>query len=237
MCTVSFYKTQHQVIITSNRDESAFRPNSTVPKSELAFGKRLFFPKDPQAGGTWIVANEKGDAFVLLNGAEFNGAAKSYCGRSRGIVLLELASSNHINAAWHQIDLLDIAPFTIVVYAKNELIQLRWDGEKKEHQTLSSGTPMIWSSSTLYAPKIIKDRRSWFNQFIREKHQQLDANDLMDFHTNTSTADKENGLIINRNGKMLTKSVTQWILHNGGFSIRHIDLVEQTTTILTEKLC
>ncbi|WP_461788006.1 NRDE family protein [Pedobacter sp.] len=237
MCTVSFYKTLEQVIITSNRDESVHRPNATAPKSNSTFGKRLFFPKDPKAGGTWFVANEKGDAFVLLNGAEFNHIPKSYYGKSRGVVLLEIASADNFNIEWLQTDLNDVAPFTVIAYAKAELIQLRWDGEKKEQKALAGSSSMIWSSSTLYSSKIIEDRRTWFNEFICKKNQDVDADDLIDFHTNTSLNDKDNGLIINRNGKMLTKSVTQWILHNGSFSLRHIDLVEQTTTILTEKLC
>jgi uncharacterized protein with NRDE domain len=237
MCTVSFFKTDHQVIITSNRDENSLRPNAIPPMGEIVFGEQLFFPKDPQGGGTWFAANKSGDAFVLLNGAEFNHVPKPSYAKSRGVILQEIAAAKSLHNTWDNIDLNAAAPFTIVAYLQGELMQLRWDGNLKQHQPLSDISWMIWSSSTLYSLTTMEQRKVWFNQFLSDRNGDLTADDLINFHTNTQAADRENGLIIDRKGTMLTKSVTQVVLQTEYFNMRHIDLITHTTTHLTEKIC
>ncbi|MGA9639098.1 NRDE family protein, partial [Flavobacterium sp.] len=69
MCTVSFVKIGEKVIITSNRDESVVRLNAIHPKNYTVNNKNVIYPKDPKAGGTWYVVDEKGTIIVLLNGA------------------------------------------------------------------------------------------------------------------------------------------------------------------------
>jgi uncharacterized protein with NRDE domain len=60
-------------------------------------GQKLFFPKDTDAGGTWIVMKENGDAAVLLNGAFINHTAEPPYRLSRGIILLDIFSTeNHL---------------------------------------------------------------------------------------------------------------------------------------------
>lgn len=237
MCTVSFFKTDHQVIITSNRDENSLRPNAIPPIGEVVFGKQLFFPKDPLGGGTWFTVGKSGDAFVLLNGAEFSHIPKPSYAKSRGVILQEIAATNNVHNTWDNIDLNDVAPFTIVAYLQGELMQLRWNGHQKQHQSLPDISWMIWSSSTLYSLVTMEQRKEWFNQFLSDRNGKLTADDLINFHTTTQAADKENGLLIDRKGTMLTKSVTQVVLQAGNFNMRHIDLITHTTTHLTEKIC
>ena len=70
MCTVTFIPTKEKYFITSNRDEKNIRKQGYCPCRILRSIKRkLIFPKDGDAGGTWIALHENGNAAVLLNGA------------------------------------------------------------------------------------------------------------------------------------------------------------------------
>ena len=60
MCTVSFYRDNSKVIITSNRDEHINRPSAISLKKTSYGAKTVYYPKDPQAGGTWFVVNSIG---------------------------------------------------------------------------------------------------------------------------------------------------------------------------------
>lgn len=236
MCTVSFYKFEDKVILTSNRDEKIDRPPALPPRELLLENTIVYCPVDPKAGGTWFVVNKNGNAFILLNGAEKKHTSQSAYRKSRGLILLDIAvSKNYINK-WNTIDLHRIENFTVVVYSKRKLAQLRWDGIKKSCCFLDINHPHIWSSSTLYDEANRRKREKWFYQFLSNKPWNISNNDLIEFHTNTKKEDEENGLIINRNNKMLTKNVTQVELSNKQFVLRHWDLTENKETIIEKTL-
>ena len=69
MCTVSFVSVNGHIIITSNRDENIQRPTAAAPDFEMQGQKKIIFPKDAKAGGTWFAACSNGAVAVLLNGA------------------------------------------------------------------------------------------------------------------------------------------------------------------------
>ncbi len=235
MCTVSFYKNNKEVIITSNRDEKISRPLALVPSAEHYMGVPLFYPKDPQAGGSWFVVNKHADTFVLLNGAETKHNPTPPYEKSRGLILLELAASTNFLDAWNNIPLNRIEPFTIVAYVKQNLYQLRWNASAKECISLNTLNPSIWSSSTLYEPIVQKQREQWFMEFNASKQGVIYADDAIHFHTQTHTHDAVNGLLINRGGTM-SKSVTQVVIQTDAFVFTHIDLIQNTRTSITEKI-
>lgn len=236
MCTVSFYKDNSKVIITSNRDEHIDRPVAFEPKKIIYNEKPLYFPQDTQSGGTWFVVNAASEVFVLLNGAETKHIPNPPYKKSRGMIPLELASASNFDRAWRDIDLLNLEPFTIVVFVHHTLAQIRWDGEHKTRQVLNNDKAHIWSSATLYEPNIIQERKSLFKNFISSKNNFVNEDDLIQFHTTTKIEDLENGLIINRNQEMLTKSVTQCVLKKNQFTITHSDLISNTNYQLIEYL-
>ena len=151
MCTVSFYAKHNEVIITSNRDEHIDRPLAFTPQKYIYNNTPLFFPKDPKAGGSWFVVRNDLSVYVLLNGAEENHISKPPYIKSRGIIMLDIASANNLRDYWDSIDL-QIEPFTIIMFDKRKLFQLRWNGIRKDFK-VDEGKPNIWSSSTLYALK------------------------------------------------------------------------------------
>lgn len=234
MCTVSFYKDQDKIIITSNRDEHISRPHAIAPTEYIYNGTKLFFPKDPMGGGSWFVVNESGNVYVLLNGADKKHILEYPYRKSRGIILLEIALDSDIYEAWYNIDLDKIEPFTTVCFCNDTLYQCQWNGTKKTMIELESNQPHIWSSTTLYSIEIIAKREIWFSNFLATKSNVLNAEDLISFHTGTHLEDSENGLIINRNEQLLTKNVTQFLCTgNNKKKLLHFDLLLNTKKELT----
>lgn len=224
MCTVSFVFSNGKAIITHNRDEKVARPSAIEPKNYLINNKNIIFPKDPKAGGTWYAITEEGTILVLLNGADEKHEVKLPYRKSRGLIVLDLISSNSAINEWNEIDLNNIEPFTLVLFQENKLYQLRWNGIQKTTLNLDTTESHIWSSSTLY-PKEIRDKRSnWFRTFLDTKPE-ITETEMYNFHRYTENDNQENGLIINRNDSMKTLSITQSVVDQNKVILVHHDLI------------
>lgn len=234
MCTVTFYKSASKTIVTSNRDEHISRPAALFPTLHHYQNKTVYFPQDPLAQGTWFAVDASGRTFVLLNGADKKHLHQPPYKRSRGLILLDLLSADVLAEAWEEINLFKIEPFTLIVITGEELHQLRWDEKEKSILQLDSSIPHIWSSATLYEKAAIENRKIWFNEFLESSKGTIDPDGLLNFHTGTETKDKENGLIINRNQQLLTKNITQCVIEQDRFTLKHIDLLQKKQQLLTE---
>ena len=157
MCTVSFVCANGKIIITSNRDEPIVRPSSP-PKSYRINNKKIIFPKDPKAGGTWFAVDDDATVLVLLNGAAEKHQWQPPYRKSRGLIVLDIISEVNPLQSWESIDLDVIEPFTMVLYQEQKLYQLRWNGDQKETLILDTSKQYIWSSSTLYSQEIRNKR-------------------------------------------------------------------------------
>lgn len=226
MCTVSFVISKGKTIITSNRDEKIVRESAIEPKSYLINNKNIIFPKDAKAGGTWYAVKEDGVVLVLLNGAAEKHVLKPSYRKSRGLIVLDLISSNSPIVEWENIDLLDIEPFTLVLYQNECLYQLRWNEIEKETILLDTSKRHIWSSATLYSYEIREKRAQWFSTFINSKSE-FSAEELLNFHRYTEEKNQENGLVINRNDLLKTLSITQAVLNKNKVEIFYTDLMAQ----------
>jgi uncharacterized protein with NRDE domain len=226
MCTVSFVNASGKIIITSNRDEKIIRPNAIEPKNYLINNKKILFPKDKKAGGTWYAADEHSNVIVLLNGAEEKHIVKDNYRRSRGLILLELISSLSPIELWKEIDLNDIEPFTIVLFENQKLYQLRWNQIEKETTSLDATKSYIWSSATLYSDEIRKKRAQWFYTFLDIKPE-VNEEELLNFHRYTEEENKEHGLVINRNDVLKTLSITQTIIEQNRLEMKYFDLLNK----------
>ncbi len=224
MCTVTVVATQKKIIITSNRDEQTIR-TAIEPKNYLINNKNIIFPKDPKAGGTWYAVSEKGSVLVLLNGASEKHELKLPYRRSRGLIVLDLISSDIVLETWDKIDLENIEPFTMVFFENNCLTQFRWNGEQKEKINLSHLKTHIWSSSTLYPKEVREKRANWFQEFLKNKHK-ISGKELYQFHKDTESKNTQNGLVINRNNILKTLSITQTLIENNKVTVLHYDLLE-----------
>jgi len=224
MCTVSFVYANNSFLLTSNRDEKITRPSAIEPKIYQTETKKIIYPKDAKAGGTWFVVDEFGNTIILLNGGKTKHIPKDKYRLSRGVIVLELMASNAIVSTWKTIDLTDIEPFTLLVLENKQPFQLQWSGEEKSTVELEVDQTYIWSSSTLYSPDIQQQRSAWFSQFMNE-NQEISAEKMKFFHKNTEPKDAKNGLIINRDNLYKTLSVTQTVISENSISVNHSDLI------------
>jgi hypothetical protein len=225
MCTVSFVFSKGKTILTHNRDEKVARPSAIEPQKYSVNNKNIYFPKDQKAGGTWYAVAESGTILVLLNGADEKHQLKPFYRKSRGLIVLDLISSNSPIDEWNSIDLSDIEPFTIVLFQNKKLYQLRWNEVEKSTLNLDVNQNHIWSSSTLYPKEIREHRVELFKIFIVSN--EISAEKLFQFHRYTKEDDSENGLIINRNGELKTLSITQTVIQENKIVLSYHDLQNQ----------
>ena len=226
MCTVSFVHSNDKIIITSNRDEKIFRPNAIAPKNYLINNKRIVFPKDPKAGGTWYAIDENANVVVLLNGADEKHALQLPYRKSRGLIVLDIISANSPLTSWTTIDLENIEPFTLILFQDKKLYQLRWNSLEKNTLQLDISKNYVWSSATLY-PKDIREKRSeWFYNFLDTKPA-INETEMFHFHRYTEESNVQNGLIINRDDLMKTLSITQAVIEKNKVTMGHYDLINQ----------
>lgn len=224
MCTVTLVRNEGKIIITSNRDERTSRPASHKPELQLVGNKKLLFPKDPLAGGSWFVVDDDSNVGVLLNGADKPHAIKSSYRMSRGIILLNLlAASSPINE-WQKIDLSEIEPFTVILTQGRQSYQLQWNEITKNMVSLVDTGNFIWSSATLYTEDIRLARANWFNTFLNE-FPEATPQQLREFHKYTKGNDPKNGLVINRDNIVQTQSITQAVIENNKVELHHDDLL------------
>ena len=71
MCTVTFIPEAGDIYLTSNRDERPGRAPALFPSRSGSNGGQLLFPKDGEAGGSWIALKRSGDAAVLLSAEDY----------------------------------------------------------------------------------------------------------------------------------------------------------------------
>ena len=224
MCTVTYIPSIEGCIITSNRDEKITRERALPPTVYYIEGKKIIFPKDPKAGGTWIAHSET-KIVVLLNGAQEKHIPKSNYRKSRGLIVLELISVENSLQYWESVDLTDIEPFTIVLFENNKLLQLQWNEIEKSEEEKDENQFHIWSSSTLYSKEIREQRKIWFANFIKENYNPS-SDEILHFHQFTEYKNKEYGLQINRNAILKTISITQCQVTQDNFEMLYLDLFE-----------
>jgi uncharacterized protein with NRDE domain len=226
MCTVSFISVNDSVIITSNRDEHIQRETAAAPGFHVLKNKKLIFPRDVKAGGTWFAAGDDGVVAVLLNGAFIKHVAKPPYRKSRGLILLEIIEAGDPVAFFTELDLEHIEPFTVILYQPGSLHELRWDGINKHEKLLDNSGNYIWSSATLYTDEVIELRKDLFDAFVSTE-KNMTAKLVQDFHA-YDHGDSENGFIINRQTGMKTFSITQAVVKRGAIHFLHTDLLQHT---------
>lgn len=235
MCTVSFVPVRGQFLITSNRDEKDSRKTAVAPGMFWYLGQKLYFPKDKDAGGTWIVMKENGDAAVLLNGAFICHKAEPPYRLSRGIILLDIISTERPSVTFTKINLHDIEPFTLVLFEKNCLYEFRWDGAEKYCRQLNVNRPYIWSSATLYDGFVIKKREQWFASFLNN-HTIPTQQDILNFHRFTGDGDQQTDLLMTKDGMYSTVSITSILLTKDRGCIKYMDIKNNSSSELKIEL-
>lgn len=226
MCTVTFLPVGKGCLLASNRDEKIRRPAAIPPAVYTGRTGRLLYPKDGQAGGTWIAQHEKGHAIVFLNGAFTPHMATPPYRKSRGLILLDLVDAPSPVSQATALSLDGIEPFTAVIWENQSLVEFRWDGERKHLREWPATEPRIWSSVTLYTPEVIRRRESWFRTWI-DQQPEPGLDDLLHFHQFTGDGDARNDLFMNRDNILSTVSITGMQLQPSGSVMHYLDTLAQ----------
>ncbi len=207
MCTVSIVPIVGGLVLTSSRDEQKARP-TLAPQYYEQGARRLWYPKDQQAGGTWLALEEgTGKAACLLNGAFEAHVREASYRKSRGQLLLEYFD---FEGPWHfqeQVDLSHIEPFTLLMlnFHANKLAELRWDGTHKHYSEVDTTRPRIWSSATLYTALEREARERWFDEWLEKN----DWERIIEFHLGKSGEDPAFDIRMLRPGGLQTVSISQ----------------------------
>ena len=232
MCTVTFLpKGPQSYILTSNRDETPRRA-ALHPTGYDVYGQELFFPKEPLAGGTWIVTDKKRFTLCLLNGGFVLHKRNPPYKISRGQMVLDFFQYRDIDAFLETYEFEGIEPFTLVLVDSTEkvyLVELVWDGETAHIRKLDSAKAHIWSSATLYPKEIADQRRNWFQDWLTI-HSDFQQKDIIDFHKYGGRGDLWNNFIMKRGDNLQTVSITS-IEKAKDFSMKYEDLLTEEVSL------
>jgi uncharacterized protein with NRDE domain len=222
MCTVTFLAKNNQVYITSNRDENPNRRAQGLTSLDDKGQHKVYFPLDETSGGSWISLADSGRAVCLLNGAFESFVPNPPYRISRGEIVISAATADNANEFMEEVDLHQVAPFTLVVYEEDSLHQLVWDGAQKHKESLSVHKPHIWSSATLYPAHIRAWRKSLFEKWL-SNHETFDRESIITFHQ-MANGDPDNGFVMNRQEVVKTLSITSIQLNPDSGAMLHLAL-------------
>jgi YD repeat-containing protein len=213
MCTVTYLPLGGQAfVLTSSRDESPGRRTSARPERQQLGAHTVLFPRDGQAGGTWIAASE-GATLCLLNGAFTAHASRPPYRHSRGLVILHYFGYPSTDAFLRDYPADGLEPFTLLVRDADGLREMRWDGAGRFTRTLDPGAPHLWASATLYEPAAIRKRQQWFAAWLAA-HPAPDPAAIRHFHRTAGDGDPRNDLLMRRE-HVRTVSLTS-VIHREG---------------------
>lgn len=217
MCTVTFVPFDEGFILTSNRDEDPKRKTTAPKRIVLNNAVTIEAPIDEEKGGTWVALESKTNkAACLLNGAHIRHIRKPPYKKSRGKIVVEAFLNDSFKVFAQSIQLDGVEPFTLVLADGNELIELIWDGIRKELNTPNCSQCHLWSSSTLYSPEEKSKKQDIFETYI-SKHL-ISPENLWNLHGDTGNKE----FILDR-FFVKTVSITQIIAAPTQTGIRYYD--------------
>jgi len=226
MCTVTYLPLEHgNFVLTSNRDESPLRPMALVPEVYVVNGQQVMFPKDPSGGGTWMASSRK-FTLCLLNGSDHFQEPRPPYRMSRGLVLLDFFSYGDVDKFTEDYDFTAIEPFTLICieHDRRKMTKILWHGEELETKPLDSDKPNIWSSFTLYDRPTIRMREEWFAKL--QVKPSLISDDMLEFHRFGGSGNPQTDLVMVRDGKVMTVSITQ-VVKTSAIEMRYTDLLNE----------
>ena len=231
MCTVTYVPYNDGYYLVSNRDEKHNRKKALLPDEYVINDAKVIFPKDADAGGTWIVLKENGDSLCLLNGAFTNFIDTGKYKISRGTIVLKIAAAFDMLTAFQSLSLTESAPFTLIMINKSKLWECRWDGKTKYFNLKDEYSAHIWSSATLYDAEQQKLRQQWFEKWLTENPSAC-LYCLFCFHKNTGEGNPEIDLVMNRNDELFTVSITGIVASSSSCLMQYIDLINNDSTTI-----
>lgn len=160
MCTASWLIGADGYDLLFNRDELRTRPLALPPRRGERKGVRYLAPVDPQGGGTWIAANERGLCLFLLNRRPDREPQAPQL--SRGLIPLALIDATEVGEVYRRAGALDLAryrPFTLGAVAPGgPPAVFAWTGEAFE--PAEARPPLV--SSSVGDESLFAERRATY---------------------------------------------------------------------------
>jgi hypothetical protein len=229
MCTLTYIPiARDHRMITSNRDESRLRKAALAPEIYKVNGKKLLYPKDPVGGGSWIVTSDNGLTACLLNGAYQPHTPKTAYRKSRGLIVVEMFEFEDMFQFSKNIDLTDIEPFTLVMIDKENILELKWTGSRKNLRFYNPSLPLLWASEQLYSHSTILKRKKGFKNLLEKGI--LSKKDIILFHEIARYDDKENEMKLERENLVATISITSLEIYGNSLEMYYKDLLMNKET-------
>ena len=140
MCTLTWHRTASRGYeVFFNRDEKKTRTRAEPPTRREAGGVRFLAPRDPDGGGTWMLANERGMVICLLNRWHEEAGPPARTMESRGQLVWELASLENLPAVEEHLRAVDLSryrPWTLVAFDEVGEGGWEWNGHSLRETAL-----------------------------------------------------------------------------------------------------
>ena len=150
MCTASWLTAGDRFHLLFNRDERRTRAVGLPPRLLSADGVAYLAPLDPDSGGTWFAATERGLLLALLN-RSVDGQPAAAGRRSRGSLIPVLAAAGDLAAVAALLAaqaLGECAPFRLFADLPGApALGAVWDGQRLAMQPITTVSGLLCSSS------------------------------------------------------------------------------------------
>ncbi len=173
MCTVSWVNQPDGYTLYFNRDESRQRPEATPPEVQTKAHISFICPRDPQAGGTWLLVNQYGLSICLLNYYEAQLDYAPTQPQSRGNLPLLLKSSKsleELTATLKKHNLTPYPPFHLLAVTPNATAKMfTWSGQEITARTITPDDLPITTSS-FETDKVLAHRIQLYKTLSQENY-------------------------------------------------------------------
>ncbi len=189
MCTASWKVEEGGYRFLFSRDEQRSRPRAEAPSVRREDGVTYLSPRDPQAGGTWVIVNEFCLTVAVLNHyAASAGVATGLEFESRGLIPINLATCRtlkEVDTRFRAIDLDRYNAFHLLVIDRSgEVILRTWD--RSALKVWRPERRMITTSS-VRSDEVQGYREQLFDRIVNSSDRELLK--LEQFHLSAENSD------------------------------------------------
>lgn len=180
MCTTVLQSVRDgHLILACNRDEQVTRQIAEPPRvHEFERGVGAIFPRDRDAGGSWVGVNTSGIAVSLLNNYAADIRPPPREPRSRGVLVPRMLQMQTMAEVVDDMEslrggLTHFRPFWLIVASipadsAVSLTRFTWDGERLEAEPMA--LPMAQISSGFEHVLVEKSRRAQVERLLHAPH-------------------------------------------------------------------
>ncbi len=209
MCSLSYIPQGNGFILSHNRDELPQRKSSSNLERLSVAQREIVFPKDLQAGGTWMGADNRGLSACILNGGSVSYLRQVPYRASRGSVIPHLLETGNIEDFKKKWSSEGIEPFTLIIAQGKDLWQFIHDPGQDSWTHLDPDQAHFWSSTKLYHPEIRAARAKRFNNWL-ESYPMTSAESISEFHLSEQQGELKGGLVLPEHFPLSTVSFCQF---------------------------